>query len=617
MGISTIFLFFIYTWGLGYTFTRFIRGYSLEIFFMRIGIGLGVFCILGVFLNLIKIPLDWKVFLLLSLLMPVYDFSRKIFSPKKEKLIRPSKTELIVLLIFVLTFFIYCKGAFTNPWLEDDDSWFHAAGIKYISIEKTLNDSFGKFLYLDPYPPGYDLIFGILHQTSLSLYWTLKFFNILIISLSILFFFFFAKQLANDDKKALFSTFVLASIPSYLSHFIWSHALALTLFFPAFYCLIKLTEDKRFFAAAMLVIGGILVVDPTQAFKFVVMLFLFFVAWSIVNKKFQTDIFLTSVAGCILSLLWWVPALIRYAHEAKPLLDDTLNFVVTNQHETTNSTELFNLIKDLFSPSSGSATRVYRIEDFIWPPTINMINNPIGIGVVVSILAAVGIYICLKSLRGRDLVHNLFCLTALVWFLFTFLGVNSMTFHLPVGLFAFRFWMLLAIPVSLLAAEAFTFILSRLKLTASKIIFTVAAIVGILFSSAFTKYDINTGRWSFGIYWTSMEEMKGYSLLRENLRPNTKVFSFSDNFFVIGFDMDCDFWKPETINFSKNAINMDLASLSSWLKKHDYEYIIVGQREIKKFGAKAVGKRIHQLSTSKLFRLEYNFKNAVFIFKLV
>ena len=59
-----IILFFIYTWGLGFAATMLLKNSEngLERNLMRIGIGLGIFPILAVFLNLVRIPLVWHIF---------------------------------------------------------------------------------------------------------------------------------------------------------------------------------------------------------------------------------------------------------------------------------------------------------------------------------------------------------------------------------------------------------------------------------------------------------------------------------------------------------------------------------------------------------------------------
>ena len=80
--IITIVLFFVYTWGLGFTATSFLTksDNNLERNFMRIGIGLGIFSILAVLLNFLHVPLDWRIFLVLSIAFPVYVLFKKIRS---------------------------------------------------------------------------------------------------------------------------------------------------------------------------------------------------------------------------------------------------------------------------------------------------------------------------------------------------------------------------------------------------------------------------------------------------------------------------------------------------------------------------------------------------------
>ena len=227
LDLITIILFFVYTYGLGFSLTYFLK--NAENFWernlMRIGIGLGSMVVLGILLNFLHLPIDWKIFLVVSLILPFYDLFKRIKTKTIPKINIPlTKSNLfvlIVLLIFIGTLFMYASGAFKYPYLEDDDPWNYAKGVKYIALEKTAFepegfDEKGIFHYIEPYPPGYSLIMGVLHQTSESISWTLKFFTSLIISLSIIFFYFFVKKFTDDKSKALFATFVLAAIPCFL-----------------------------------------------------------------------------------------------------------------------------------------------------------------------------------------------------------------------------------------------------------------------------------------------------------------------------------------------------------------------------------------------------------------
>ena len=109
---------------------------------MRVGIGLGSFIFLGFIFNLLRIPLDWRIFLFLSviiLLFYLFKNYKSIINVKPAvKISRSSIMILIMLVLFFITFNMYHKGAFNYPYLEDDDSWSHAMGVEYVSIEKTV-----------------------------------------------------------------------------------------------------------------------------------------------------------------------------------------------------------------------------------------------------------------------------------------------------------------------------------------------------------------------------------------------------------------------------------------------------------------------------------------------
>jgi hypothetical protein len=314
MSFFTVILFFIYTYGLGFSITRLVKESEniLERNIMRVGIGLGVFTILGVILGVFHVPIDWKIFFILSFIAPIIwgirAFKNGTFRFPKIKLTKSNLSIIFAILIFAASLFMYTSGAFKYPWLEDDDPWTHALGIKYITTEKKITEPLvGKdiFNYIEPYPPGYGILMGVLHQTSQSMRFTLKFFNALIISLGIIFFYFFVKQFTDRRNKALFSTFVLAAIPSYLSHFIWAHSLVMTLFIVSLYCLIRIERDKRWIYPTIAVISAAALTQPTQPIKFLFIYAIYFIVKSIYKRKFQVREFIGIAGGYLLSLVWW------------------------------------------------------------------------------------------------------------------------------------------------------------------------------------------------------------------------------------------------------------------------------------------------------------------------
>ena len=258
MELLSIIFFFLSTYGLGAAISFFVAESEefLERNLMRFGIGLGLMLFLGFLLNLLKIPLDWRIFMILSLLVLISKF---YLDYRKNRLfsldLKLNMYAVLVIVLFAATSYMHVKGAFAYPYLEDDDSWSHSLGIKYVAVEKTAfagpNSPFG---YLDPYPPAYDMLFGIIHQTNNSLYWTMKFFNALIVSIPLIFFYFFAKIFTKSPKKAFFSAFALFAVPAFLSHFIWALALTMSLFFVSFYAVEKIKDDKKWWIVASMAI---------------------------------------------------------------------------------------------------------------------------------------------------------------------------------------------------------------------------------------------------------------------------------------------------------------------------------------------------------------------------
>ena len=187
---------------------------------MMCGIGLGVFPILAILLNTVKIPLVWYLFLGFSLLIPFNNLLKFRF----PKLHKPTfKVKYIFYIVLFVIFFahlaVYLKGAFAYQYLENGDPWVHADVAQYVATEKTYSlpsnyqdmvEYTSVFHYIEPYPPGYAVLNGMLHQIDSDLKGVLKFFNAFIISLGILFIFFFIYNLTQSRSHALFAAFLFS-----------------------------------------------------------------------------------------------------------------------------------------------------------------------------------------------------------------------------------------------------------------------------------------------------------------------------------------------------------------------------------------------------------------------
>jgi len=395
MAFTSILLFFVYTFCLGLITTLFVKNSDnfLERNLMRLGIGLAAFIVIGLVLNLLKIPLDWKIFLFLSIVSAfVYLFFnfKNITTSIKNLRLKITKYDiyiLIVLVIFLFTLYMYTKGAFAYPYLEDDDSWSHAVGVKYVAVEKTVFTT-QRVIYVDPYPPSYDMILGVLHQTNNSLYWTVKFFNALIISLSIIFFFFFAKEF-SDKNKALFSTFALASIPAFASHFIWSISLSFPLIFTAFYATERIKHDKTWIFVASVAIGAALIVAPTHSAYFGLLFAIYYLTKAIMEKSILLNYASAGLLGLAISFfIWWLPTILRRG--IKGIVDGIgLGYAVSKV------------------TIQGTGDRIYGMKDFFIAQKENAINNPWGIGLVIILIAILSLIALLFKYRREIAKYKL------------------------------------------------------------------------------------------------------------------------------------------------------------------------------------------------------------------
>jgi len=602
MNLLTIVLFFVYTWGLGFSVTFLLKnaGNPFERNLARVGIGLGIMPIFAVILNFFRIVIDWRIFFIASVIMPFYYLFQMIIKDKppsfKFKLTKSTLAMIVVVGIFAVTFYMYHKGAFAYPYLEDDDPWAHARSIKYIAVEKTLTAK-NLFKYLDPYPPGYDAVIAILHQTSPSLSWTMKYFNALIISLGIIFFYLFAKEFIRNRNKALFSVAVLAMVPCYLSHFIWSHALFVTLIFPAFYCIERIRTDKRWMVPSSLVVASLFVVQPTQAIKFSILLGLYIIVKSLCQKRFDIHTATSAVIGLILSMTWWATRWKKMfigATTTKPVVEVSAHASVFQK--------IIGAILNAFKPTSGTATRAYTFQDFFVAKSQNMINNPVGVGVVLMCLLIVSLIVVILNYKKFLVSENYWVPTAVLWLVFTFLGINSVTFNLPVGLFAFRFWMLFAIPLSLLSTiGAFWLMELGKNIGLGKAVVLILLLIGIFFTSGIQKFQHNTSpNWPPGVTWTSIEELRAYLYLL-NLPTNTRVFTFGSDGHILGLDKYVCTWCPEIRDYEKNHFNDNATELYSFLKKHGFKYYVIGGYEARHFGLNRTNAKLQEIASSGLF----------------
>jgi hypothetical protein len=607
MALVTVILFLIILFGLGSAVVR------KEAAVMKVACGLAMLPVMGVVMNFFRLPLDWRIFLGCAIAALIFQFIRWRNQGGRisvAMLRPPSWQAMTVIAVWVFVLALYCWGPFQYPWLENDDSWAHAGSIKYVAIEKNLNAPERLFQYLNPYPPGYAIIIGLLHQIHPSLYWTLKFFNGFIISLGFLFFYFFVQEVSKDNTKAALSVFFLALIPCYLTHFIWAHALVVTLFFPAFYYLLKSFKDRQFILPAGIGCAAIFLTQPTQAIKFICMAGIIFSAYIQTGIRWKNMVWLI-VLSIALAGLWWGPVLARAVQgRSHVLLRD-------GKQISGQLLDVRSAASDIFDPAGGTATRAYHWTDYFYIKQPNLINNPISIGPYISLFAIIGYLIFLfDTIKGKCQGQpKAYRVAILMWFLFTFIGMNSVTFQLPVGLFAFRFWMLFAIPVVLLSAEGFCFLANRERFRWNNKLLVLVLLIGVVFSYAPFKWRLNISKWYYGIHWFGHQDILGYLWMRKELPINSKVFAFTDNILVLGHDMRADFWRQNYQQLLGKAFEDDLELLYKNLRALSFDYLVLSPRDSQQYGREAVDAKLKSLYDDPRFQLIHS-NEAVKIFKV-
>ncbi len=676
MSMVTILLFFVYCYGLGFTISSFVKNSEnfLERNLMRFGFGLALLPFLALVLNIMKIPADWRIILALSLIYPTYylfrNYSKFYFSFKL------TKTDISIfgmLAIFAASFYVYGTGAFNYPYLEDDDPWGHSQTAKFYSVEKNaFSDIARPIRYMTPYPPAYAVVMGILHQTNDSIYWTLKFFNALIVSLSVIFFYFFVKEFSGSRNKALFAAFALFSIPAFMSHFIWAISLSVPLYFVVFYAFERIKHDKKWWILTGLVMVAALTSSPTHSTYFGLLFVSYALIKMILEKKILVNHALAGIFGLILSFaFWWIPMIMKYS------LSGTLKGLGIQVGTGAAALSV-----------GGTGDRVYTFSDFFFAQKQNAINNPIGIGIVLSILLVIAlVYILFKykdSLKKNKIIilTSFFILTSamvflffstytkavwvdgekqdipfsvfvsdqlflliisifsiivlsvlvvanfttkdfkdryliitVAWFIFLFYAVNAAPFQFKLS--PFRSWMVLAIPVCILATEgAFSLMhLTRKSVgNIGKLVVLILLLTGVYFTSTQQKIAVNTAIWPPGGFWTSGEEIGAYLWIRDNIPANTKVFSFVVDGPTIGMDKFICFWCDDIKEFKTTGANQTAEEIHSFLKSRDYEYLVIDGRYAQKYGADETNTKLQELAESGLFRPIFQSQGAV-IFK--
>jgi len=610
--IASIIFFFVVAFGLGIGLTKLLNlkfENPFESKCMSNAFGLAIFSVLAIIFNFLHIPLNYIIFLVLGIAGILFAFYKDNFKLPKIELNKQDIYAIGAALLAVILFLVYLKGAFAYPYFEDDDPWGHAIGTSYIAEHQTFSrypagvteQNFFR-TYMEPYPPAYDTLMGVIHQTNNNVMWTLKFFNVFLIALGILFFYFFAKEFTKSKKKALFATFIITVLPCFMSHFIWAQTLALVLFFPALYASEKIKEDKKWAILAIISIAAIFVSQPSSAMFFVIMFIIYWLSKLVtaffnkedVFSKENNTIILSLIAGGILSLIYWIPTLLKYG------LKMTMEGV--------------GIVLGLFGAENvdTSGGVVYGIKDYMIAPLASKMDQPIGLGIVVFFLVLFSLFILCFNIKKIKTSHYL--LTTIAWFVFTFIGTEGNA--LPFKLFPHRFWAFMAIPAAFLVAEVLVSITASLKDKSLKYLVLIVLIAGILWTSGYPKYVVETSQWPPGATWSSGEELQGYMSLQDKLPKDTPVFNIcSHEGKLLAFGMYTPPYDPDLFWFKIQAENKTLDDIYSTAKKRNFDYVVVDAYCTRRMSINQTNALLQQMVNSTNYELIYS-NQAFWLFKV-
>lgn len=575
--------FFVVMFGLGYVLVR-------EVNFMTFGYGLAAFAVLSILFNLIGIPLHWYVFLAISLAIIAYFYYKKelVFDFSNFS-VKQNISILLVILMVLINIYVYWHGASIYPYLEDDDPWHHAEGVKWIaetgSYSRTIQNVLDYKLYIEPYPPAYDTLLANLYQLGESVVDTLKFYNAFLIGFGLFFAFYAFSEITKNKKIALLGTFFLFILPCFMSHFIWAQSLALILMFVAFHGYEKSIGDKKWFLPAGVVIAAIAVTQPSTALNLALFSVLYFVGKVFIQgKSVAKPLLIVAVIGLVLSLFYYVPTFMKFGFEEAMI---GMGFT-----------------PDLVEAGSSGDTSgglVYTINDFIDAPLATKIDQAIGIGPVLSLLLLIGVVFMLKDFHKGE--RKAWVVIALLWLILTILGTQGNA--LPTKLFPHRFWAFLAIPVALCASYGYT-ALERYAGNSKKVLLFFVLLL-VIYTSGIPKLTVQTSYWPPGVSFASQQELTGYVTMENSFPTNTKVFALcSPDRKVIGFDMDAESYVEEYAAFKRSIEEKSADETHLFLLSRGYQYLTFDSSCVNKFGPEKTQELVNDYMNSGKYEVIFS-----------
>lgn len=539
-----------------------------------LGMGTVIFTILATFTHLCHLPLHWYYFGIIAVMCCSTLFiDRKI--PSKMSI--PS---LLVMLTIIIFGGVYLHGALGYTWLEDDDPWEHALVVSYITEEHSAWDTANLDLrYSDPYPSAYDIFMGMMNQINNNVNLTLKYFNVLLITIGLLFAYAFLSLFMKSNLKGFIATFTLAVLPCYMSHFIWSQTLGLILLFPTLYCF-----EKGYKFLSALGIMSIFLGQPSCAIVSLAIIGLY-----LLFRKFKGII--EYVGGCLLGSIYWIIMIVKYG------FSQTLSGMGF-------SVGLLNSAND----TSGGI--IYGIKDFVLAPMSSRMDQPTGIGIVACLLVLCVIFWWLINFKKW---------TSYNWFVLALFAVTLIAVEgnmLPIKLYPHRMWVFLSIPIAILVAES-VYLITNNKWKW----FILVVILGLLvWTSGIPKASVELSMWPAGV---KLPIQEAFDWSQVNISKGSSIYLMDgyNNEIPVGFGYKSCSWCEGYNTLKHGLLNLSTSDIDNTLQSMGYEYLAVGSSSIFSLQTMYNETELKELFTNKLnsiikdnnYEVVYNGQNLLIV----
>ena len=150
--------------------------------------------------------------------------------------------------------------------------------------------------------------------------------------------------------------------------------------------------------------------------------------------------------------------------------------------------------------------------------------------------------------------------------------------------------------------------------------------VGVVATSGYAKYQINTSIWPTSGGFSNPAETLEYAHWFGSIPLNTPVFLYAPrDKLAIGFGAETCLWCDSVMQFRKDIIHQDAAQLYAFLKREQYQYLILNPTMDRKMFSSVFGQneteqllpqRYEEIQKSGFFTPVYYKENMFLVLKV-